>query len=311
MYGIQNVAVLFSREHASDVCRLPQPVEPESLRPDPAPKRARMKSRKCPHFVTVTPVSGHFPVMANEYYDPGEQRAAKVNHLFAAIATRYDFINDLQSFGLHRGWKNRLVRMAAVQPGCRALDVCCGTGDIAERLARSGAQVIGLDFSEPMLAVARQRNPKPPGAAEANPQFLQGDAMQLPFETSSFDIVTVGYGLRNLASWQAGLSELLRVARPGGRVLVLDFGKPDNALWRWLYFTYLRLFVPVLGLVFCGSASAYAYILESLKHYPAQNGVAASMRELGMQNIRVVNLLGGVMSINYGEKAEQVKEPKG
>jgi len=237
--------------------------------------------------------------MANEFYDPGDQRAAKVNDLFAAIAPRYDFINDLQSFGLHRWWKHRLVGMAKVQPNARALDVCCGTGDIAQRLARAGAQVAGLDFSEPMLAVARRRNV---GSATHNPAFSQGDAMQLPFAANTFNIVTVGYGLRNLSHWETGLTEMLRVAQPGGRVLVLDFGKPDNALWRALYFAYLRLCVPLLGLVFCRNAAAYAYILESLKHYPAQNGVAAKMRGLGMQNVRIVNLLGGVMSINYGEK---------
>jgi demethylmenaquinone methyltransferase/2-methoxy-6-polyprenyl-1,4-benzoquinol methylase len=93
-----------------------------------------------------------------------------------------------------------------------------------------------------------------------------------------------------------------RVANPGGRLLVLEFGKPDNALWRGLYFGYLKLFVPCLGRIFCGNASAYAYILESLKHYPAQHGVGAKMRELGLANVKVVSLLGGVMSINYGEK---------
>ena len=187
--------------------------------------------------------------------------------------------------------------MAAVRSGIRALDVCCGTGDIAQRLAQAGAQVTGLDFSSPMLEIARSRK-----AANEAPEFIQGDAMKLPFNENSFEIVTVGYGLRNLASWEAGLAEMHRVAQPGGRVLVLDFGKPDNALWRVLYFTYLRLCVPVLGLVFCRNAAAYAYILESLKHYPAQNGVAAKMRELGMNNVRIVNLLGGMMSINYGEK---------
>lgn len=240
--------------------------------------------------------------MANQFYDPGEQRAAKVNDLFAAIAPRYDFINDLQSFGLHRWWKNRLVRMANVHPGAQALDVCCGTGDIAQRLSLAGAKVTGLDFSAPMLEVARQRNTKRT-AAICIPEFIQGDAMKLPFEADHYNIVTVGYGLRNLSRWETGLGEMLRVTKPGGRVLVLDFGKPDNALWRALYFTYLRLCVPVLGLIFCRNAAAYAYILESLKHYPAQNGVAAQMRDLGMRNVRIVNLLGGVMSINYGEKA--------
>lgn len=240
--------------------------------------------------------------MANQFYVPGEQRAAKVNDLFAAIAPRYDFINDLQSFGLHRSWKNRLVRMAHCVPGQLALDVCCGTGDIAQRLAQAGAKVTALDFSEEMLAVARKRNPQLSTSVLA-PEFIQGDAMNLPFADNAFDVVTVGYGLRNLSSWQTGLSEMLRVTKPGGRVLVLDFGKPDNALWRTLYFTYLRLCVPILGLVFCRNAAAYAYILESLKHYPAQNGVAVQMRALNLTNVRIVNLLGGVMSINYGEKA--------
>ncbi|MEY4386295.1 MAG: hypothetical protein RLY20_1578 [Verrucomicrobiota bacterium] len=239
--------------------------------------------------------------MANAFFQPGDQRAAKVNDLFAAIARRYDFINDLQSFGLHRRWKNRLVRLANLRPGSPALDVCCGTGDIAQRLARAGARVTALDFSEPMLDVARERNRRP-AQTSAKPEFIQGDAMKLPFGDQSFEVVTVGYGLRNLSNWETGVVEMLRVAKPGGRILVLDFGKPDNALWRGLYFSYLRLCVPLLGLIFCRNAAAYAYILESLKHYPAQNGVAAKMRDLGMTNVRIVNLLGGMMSINYGEK---------
>jgi SAM-dependent methyltransferase len=141
-----------------------------------------------------------------------------------------------------------------------------------------------------------------PGSAIHGLQFIRGDAQRLPFVEGSFDIVTVGYGLRNLASWEAGLEEMQRVAKPGGRLLVLDFGKPNNRLWRGLYFSYLRFFVPCLGRVFCGDARAYAYILESLKHYPAQEGVAAKMRALGLVNVLLVNLLGGVMSINYGEK---------
>jgi demethylmenaquinone methyltransferase/2-methoxy-6-polyprenyl-1,4-benzoquinol methylase len=245
--------------------------------------------------------------MANQFYSPGEQRAAKVNQLFAAIASRYDFINDAQSFGLHRRWKRRVVEMAAVRPGDRALDLCCGTGDIAFALATRGATLVGLDFNGPMLAVAEQRRSKlqslQTGAgAMSLIKFMRGDAMRIPFPHATFDIVTVGYGLRNLASWDTGLNEMARVARPGARLVVLDFGKPDNPLWRSAYFGYLKLFVPVLGLIFCRKAGAYAYILESLKHYPAQEGVTLKMREMGLVNVRVVNLLGGAMSINYGEK---------
>ena len=233
---------------------------------------------------------------SNEYFAPGDQRAAKVNALFSSIAPRYDRINDLQSFGLHRRWKRRVVELAAVKPGERALDVCCGTGDLATALASDGAETVGLDFNAPMLDVARSRK------NAASVRFVQGDAQQLPFSDSAFDVVTVGYGLRNLASWEAGLREMVRVARPGARLLVLDFGKPANPFWRAVYFGYLRLCVPVFGLIFCRNAAAYAYILESLKHYPAQSGVEARMRELGLTSIRVENILGGAMSINFGQK---------
>jgi demethylmenaquinone methyltransferase/2-methoxy-6-polyprenyl-1,4-benzoquinol methylase len=136
----------------------------------------------------------------------------------------------------------------------------------------------------------------------ASLNFICGDAQRIPFADNTFDIVTVGYGLRNLASWEAGLREMQRVAKPGGRLVVLEFGKPDNTLWRSLYFSYLKLFVPCLGRIFCGNASAYAYILESLQHYPAQHGVGAKMHEFGLHEVRIITLLGGIMSINCGEK---------
>ena len=241
--------------------------------------------------------------MSNEFYAAGEQRAAKVNDLFARIARRYDFLNDLQSFGMHRGWKRRVVRLAQIKPGDRALDLCCGTGDISFALAKEGAQTTGLDFSPQMLEVAAQRQNKNSKSEIRNPKFLQGDAQQLPFDANEFDVVTVGYGLRNLASWERGVDEMHRVAKPGARLIVLDFGKPPNAVWRALYFMHLQLSVPLIGLLFCGNASAYAYILESLKHYPAQLAVADKMRALQMKDVRVINLLGGAMAINYGEKA--------
>ena len=248
--------------------------------------------------------------MSNAYYAPGDQRAAKVNDLFARIARRYDFLNDLQSFGLHRLWKRRVVQLAQIKNGDRALDLCCGTGDISFALARAGAATTGLDFSAQMLEVAANRSQKSevrsqnknPQSTIRNPQFIQGDAQQLPFSENSFDVVTVGYGLRNLTSWECGLDEMFRVAKPGARLIVLDFGKPANALWRQIYFTHLKMSVPLMGWLFCGDASAYAYILESLKHYPAQLAVAEKMRALKLRDVRVVNLLGGAMAINYGVK---------
>ncbi len=245
----------------------------------------------------------------NKFYVPGEERAARVHALFGTIAGRYDLINDLQSFGLHRHWKNRLLRLAAARPGERALDLCCGTGDVAFALARQGADVVGLDFNEPMLAVAAERakNQKPVAGATASPsvsavKFLRGDAQQIPFPDATFDLVTISYGLRNLADWELGLREMQRVARPGGRLLVLDFARPDNALWRGIYFGYLRWFVPLLGRCLCGDPDTHGYILESLKHYAAQKKVAAKMESLGLTDVRILNLMGGIMSINYGVK---------
>ncbi len=254
--------------------------------------------------------------MANSFFEQGAQRAERVKALFGRIARRYDLVNDIQSFGLHRRWKQRLIRMAQARPGERALDICCGTGDLAFGLAAEGLAVVGCDFSGEMLQVAHERQAvcevrtraqgRSPGGrattALGPPQFMRADAQALPFPDNSFDIVTVGYGLRNLSDWQAGLREMCRVAAPGGRLLVLDFGKPENRFWRGLYFSYLRLVVPVFGIFFCGSASAYAYILESLNHYPAQRGVAEAMTALGLRNVRLVDLVAGAMSINYAEK---------
>jgi demethylmenaquinone methyltransferase / 2-methoxy-6-polyprenyl-1,4-benzoquinol methylase len=256
--------------------------------------------------------------MAESYYQPGRERAGKVNDLFGTIAPRYDLINDLQSLGLHRGWKRRLVRLAGVGPGRRALDLCCGTGDVAFGLAGTGAEVVGLDFSERMIEVATARLQKQShaGGTAADPvrvakdfssssgkvEFRVGDALRVPFPSDTFDAVTIAYGLRNLADWEAGLGEMWRVARPGGRLLVLDFGKPDNAVWRALYFGYLRWIVPLFGRLLCGDAALYRYILESLRQYPAQHGVAAKMRQIGCEGVNIVPLLGGVMSINYGLK---------
>jgi len=260
--------------------------------------------------------------MANVFYAPGAERAQLVQALFDRIASRYDLINDLQSFGLHRYWKNCLIKLGSPKLGEKVFDVCCGTGDLSFRFTSSGAKVVGLDFSEQMLQIATGRKTKLQnlqlkvhrpqsqvgassiGAAplKGNLDFVRGDALRAPFPDESFEVVSIGYGLRNLADWQTGLEEMCRVTKPGGRVLVLDFGKPDNAILRWVYFSYLRLFVPWLGRIFCGDASAYGYILESLLHYPAQRGVAQQMRQIGLANVRIINFLGGVMSINYGER---------
>lgn len=241
------------------------------------------------------------------HFETGAQQAVTVKALFDLVAARYDLLNDLQSLGLHRLWKNRLARLARVGPGNRVLDLCCGTGDVALALARTGATVVGLDFSAPMLKVARRRavrwTKRHPGSSPDSITFVPGDALHLPFPEDTFDAVTISYGLRNLAGVGPGLAEMWRVARPGGRLVVLDFGKPERQWWRRCYFAYLRWLVPVLGRLSGGGTDAYAYIFESLQQYPAQGGVADLMRRLPVTRVTVLNLLGGAMSIHYAEKA--------
>jgi demethylmenaquinone methyltransferase/2-methoxy-6-polyprenyl-1,4-benzoquinol methylase len=238
--------------------------------------------------------------VTNKFYQPGEQRAEKVNDLFAAVAPRYDLINDLQSLWLHRRWKRILVDMVSVRKGERALDVCCGTGDIAMRLERAGAEVTGMDFSGEMLAVARKRGEE----KGSNVRWTQGDAMNLPFGDEEFGVVSVGYGLRNLANWERGLEEMWRVAKPGGRLLILDFGKPENRLWRGIYFWVLGRVVPVFGRIFCQDAETHSYILASLRDYPAQKGVEEKLKALGCKDVKTKNFLGGAMSLSFGRKVE-------
>ena len=243
---------------------------------------------------------GNVPKVNSYYGRDREGRAERVKRLFDRIAPRYDLVNDLQSFGMHRLWKRRLVELAAVRPGDLALDVCCGTGDVALALARQGATVTGVDFSVNMLAKARLR-----GKEQAGLRFVEADALALPFPAKSFDWVTIAYGLRNLPNFDDGLNELVRVLRPGGSLLILDFGKPKFTLWRRGYFAWLGWIIPLFGRVFCGDAAAYGYILESLRHYPDQEGVAEAMRARNLACVGVRNFLGGVMSIHSGKKMDE------
>jgi demethylmenaquinone methyltransferase/2-methoxy-6-polyprenyl-1,4-benzoquinol methylase len=255
--------------------------------------------------------------MTNRYYQPGDERAARVETLFDTIAPRYDLINDLQSFGLHRRWKRNVIRQAAPSQGSLALDVCCGTGDLTLGLWQAGARVIGVDFSGPMLAVGGRRMQRHTShrrhglpfraiggeAAAAGRLLVRADALKLPLPPDSCDVVTIGYGLRNLRSFEDGLREFWRVTRPGGRLLILDFGKPSNVLWRAAYYAYLRLVVPLFGWFWCGDAASYGYIIESLREYPAQEGMAQLLRDTGWERVAIRDLLGGIMSITEAFKA--------
>lgn len=234
--------------------------------------------------------------MVKGYFADDETRAERVQQLFDTIAPRYDLINNLQSLGLHHHWKRRFVALANPDRSDHALDLCCGTGDVSFALAESGTQVTGLDFSPAMLDHAKARD-------ELNRvDFQRGDALVTGFPDNHFDIVTIAYGLRNLADFEGGLREMHRVTKPGGRIMVLDFGKPSFAPWRWAYFTYLKWMVPVFGKLFCRDAPAYTYIHESLEHYPAQDGVDKTLRKLDCRKVAIHRILGSAMTINYGVK---------
>jgi demethylmenaquinone methyltransferase/2-methoxy-6-polyprenyl-1,4-benzoquinol methylase len=204
------------------------------------------------------------------------------------------------SFGMHRRWKRDAVRLAldGLPRPVRVLDLCCGTGDMSFLAAEMGAApVVGADFTLPMLEVARRR-----AVADARrPDFVAADALQLPFADGRFDAITVGYGLRNVADPRAALAEMRRVLAPGGRAVVLDFGKPDNPVARALYFGYLKTMMPAVGWIFHGDPETYLYIPASLERYPAQRGVEEMMREVGFGNVRYENRLLGTMGLNVGE----------
>jgi demethylmenaquinone methyltransferase / 2-methoxy-6-polyprenyl-1,4-benzoquinol methylase len=237
----------------------------------------------------------------NKYLSYDEQRAPKVREMFSRLADRYDLVNDVMSFGMHRKWKRETVRLAldGGKRPARLLDLCCGTGDMCFYAAGMGAdRIIGADFTIPMLAVARRRARSGGG----RPDFVAADALRLPFRDAVFDAITVGYGLRNVADPSVALAEMRRVLAPGGRVVVLDFGKPDNPIARGLYFGYLRTMMPAVGLVFHGDHATYSYIPDSLERYPAQRGVEAMMREVGFTNVRYENRLLGTMGLNVGER---------
>lgn len=237
--------------------------------------------------------------MSNKYLSYDDQRAPKVREMFSRLAKRYDLVNDVMSFGMHRKWKREAVRLALDgHPAGRVLDLCCGTGDmsfLAEALGASA--VVGADFTVPMLSVARRR------AAEERrrPAFVGADALRLPFGDAVFDTITVGYGLRNVAEPGNALREMRRVLAPGGRAVILDFGKPDNRLASSLYFAYLKTMMPAVGWIFHGDPETYLYIPASLARYPAQRGVENLMRDAGFANVRYENRLLGTMGLNVGE----------
>jgi demethylmenaquinone methyltransferase/2-methoxy-6-polyprenyl-1,4-benzoquinol methylase len=226
-----------------------------------------------------------------------EGKRRYVRSLFATIADRYDLITRVLSYGQDRRWKRRLVSMAAPATGPGgfvALDLATGTGDIAFALAGRGARVVGLDLTPRMIVLARGK--RPPN--EANPSFLVGDMLALPFPGHAFDLVTTGYGLRNVPDLTAAIDEIRRVLKPGGRVLSLDFNRPQNAIVRWAYLLYLSVVGGALGWTLHRDPDTYRYIPASIRNYPGAEAVARLMEARGFARATCHRVLGGLMAIH-------------
>jgi demethylmenaquinone methyltransferase / 2-methoxy-6-polyprenyl-1,4-benzoquinol methylase len=226
-----------------------------------------------------------------------EGKRTYVRSLFAAIADRYDLITVMLSYGRDRAWKRRLVSLAAAAPGVRALDLATGTGDIAFLLSARGAKVVGLDITLRMIELARAKRQN--GSA---PRFLVGDMIALPFAAASFDVITTGYGLRNVPDLRQSIDEMYRVLDNDGEALALDFNRPSNRIVRAVYLAYLNAVGGALGWLLHRDPDTYRYIPASIRDYPGAAGVAALMRARGFREVAYHRVLGGLMTIHHARK---------
>jgi demethylmenaquinone methyltransferase/2-methoxy-6-polyprenyl-1,4-benzoquinol methylase len=219
--------------------------------------------------------------------------------MFDRVAARYDLLNSLMSAGLHHRWRERAADRAGLSPGDSALDVCCGTGDLTLELASRlspGGHVVGCDFSEPMLDLAREKS-----AAHGvdGVRFEWADALSLPYDAGRFDAATVGFGVRNFADRDRGLREMARVLRPGGRLVVLEFTKPQRPPFSTFYALWFDRLAPILGKL-SDDPEAYAYLAESVHNFPDPRGLAEKMDGAGLSGIRYTVLAGGIVTIHSG-----------
>jgi demethylmenaquinone methyltransferase/2-methoxy-6-polyprenyl-1,4-benzoquinol methylase len=228
---------------------------------------------------------------------PGTLEAGQVRAMFDRIAGPYDAMNTLMTAGLHHRWRERAVELAAVGPGSRVVDVATGTGDLAIALARAVApdgEVVACDFSEQMLARARTKAPQL--------RFEWADALALPYATDRFDAATVGFGARNFSDLRRGIEELVRVVRPGGRVVILEITRPTREPLASFFRGWFDRVVPALGR-FAGERAAYSYLPSSVRRFPGPQELAALMDGCGLRSIRYVLTAGGIIAIHVGEVA--------
>jgi demethylmenaquinone methyltransferase / 2-methoxy-6-polyprenyl-1,4-benzoquinol methylase len=225
--------------------------------------------------------------------------AGQVNRMFDRVAGRYDALNSVMTAGMHHRWRKRAAARAELSAGDSALDVCCGTGDLALELAGQvspGGRVIGCDFSEPMLDLARE---KASARQATGVRFEWADALQLPYDGERFDAVTVGFGVRNLADLDIGLREMARILKPGGRGVILEITQPTRPPLSLFYSFWFDRIVPLLG-AFSSEPEAYSYLPESVRSFPSPAGLAEKMDRAGFERIRYTVLAGGIIAIHSG-----------
>jgi demethylmenaquinone methyltransferase / 2-methoxy-6-polyprenyl-1,4-benzoquinol methylase len=230
-----------------------------------------------------------------------EEFASQVRGMFDRIAGVYDVMNSAMTAGLHHQWRQRAVDRAQVGPGSDALDVCCGTGDLALELRRRigpDGRVVGCDFSEPMLELARRKS----GQEGLPVEFGWADALDLPYGDRSFDAGTVGFGARNLADLERGLSEMARVLRPGGRLVILEITRPQREPLAAFYSLWFDRVVPVIGSL-AGDSEAYRYLPDSVRSFPEPEPLAAMIDAAGFTEIRWLLLAGGIIAIHSATRS--------
>jgi demethylmenaquinone methyltransferase/2-methoxy-6-polyprenyl-1,4-benzoquinol methylase len=227
-----------------------------------------------------------------------EEHARRVREMFANIAPRYDLLNHVLSANIDKRWRRRVVKRLVrwLPEGARVLDVGCGTGDLSiELFENTAAQVTGVDFCGPMLKLAKTKAPQL--------QFIEGDALNLPFAQASFDGLTTGFALRNFADVEQGLRELLRVLKPDGHVAILEFSHPVNSFFASFVRFYNWRLLPWIGGLVSGSRGAYEYLPDSISKFPNQESLAAMMREAGFVEVSFENLSGGIAALHIGRRS--------
>lgn len=232
-----------------------------------------------------------------------EEKAGKVAEVFHSVAGKYDLMNDLMSAGIHRLWKRMTIEMSGVRRGHKVLDIAGGTGDLTSHFSRivgKDGLVVLADINESMLNVGRDRLID--RGAVNNITFSQADAQYLPFPDNTFDIITIAFGLRNVTDKDLALRSMLRVLKPGGRLLVLEFSKPGNPVLSKAYDAYSFNVLPKLGQLFTGDTESYQYLAESIRMHPDQKTLKEMMENAGFSNCDFHNMTGGIVALHRGVK---------